>query len=172
MLKRVVFLVPIICILTSFPPYAHANGLANCLTIGTNDVNGSETIQFGQPYDIQIDNTCGRDIWGFSSTLTIYGPKNQSYQDAYYNLTYGPAHNYAHFVLGALPRGTYSATLQVNIQEDNSTVTLSVDGFNIKSAPTVPKRNFKETITCTNGKAMKKVSGYSPKCPLGYKLKK
>lgn len=45
--------------------------------------------------------------------------------------------------------------------------------FPKESAPTtvVKKPTVKRTITCVKGKVVKKVSGSSPKCPTGYKIK-
>ncbi len=170
--KNWVKLILIAFCLADVPSSATASGLASCLKIGTTDVNKSQTIQFGQPYDLQIDNGCGREVWGFSSTLTITGPINQSFEDAYYYLSYGPAHNYAHFELGALPKGQYLARLQVNIQEDNSSVTVPVEGFGINTTPNPSQVKLKHTFICVNGKQVKRISSHGTKCPSGYKLKK
>lgn len=73
------------------------------------------------------------------------------------------------------------------IREKDGWLTLSANGFTF-SSPTIrvklsqtaaeaelvapPKKATKKsTITCTKGKATKKVSGFKPKCPTGYRKK-
>jgi hypothetical protein len=154
------------------PGHAQASDLVSCLNIGNIDVNGTNTIQFGQPYDVQIDNNCGRDISGFSSILRISGPINRTFQDAYFDVKYGPVHNYAEFKIGVLPIGRYTASLQVNIQEDNSSVTFPVEGFNFLINQRISHPQVKRTIVCVRGNSIKREFGLSRKCPAGYKLKK
>jgi ribonuclease PH len=50
----------------------------------------------------------------------------------------------------------------------STTATIMLTGAVIAPTPTVTKK----TIVCTKGKINKKVSGTSPKCPKGYKVKK
>lgn len=70
-----------------------------------------------------------------------------------------------------------------SMTESNGWIKLSAYGFNFstptikvkltqerKSAPVV-KPAPKKTITCTKGKTTRKISGTSPKCPSGFKLK-
>jgi hypothetical protein len=49
-----------------------------------------------------------------------------------------------------------------------TTATIMLTGAVIDPTPIVTKK----TIVCTKGKTNKKVSGASPKCPKGYKIKK
>jgi hypothetical protein len=53
--------------------------------------------------------------------------------------------------------------------EKNGWIRLSANGFTF-SSPTIRVKFFevKTTIVCTKGKVSKKVSGISPKCPIGY----
>lgn len=61
------------------------------------------------------------------------------------------------------------------VRESNGWLHLAAYGFTF-SAPTISVKltqgkTPKTTITCIKGKAVKKVSGTSPKCPVGYKKK-
>jgi hypothetical protein len=116
--------------------------------------NSKNEVQVGT-YDLAIRSDVARCIYGFTSA-PIQASVSIVYDDGQ----------------------SKSATTVVS--ERNNWLRLSAKGFTY-SSPTLkvtltqeavkaePKTSTKSTISCTKGKATKKVTAVNPKCPAGYK---
>ena len=133
-------------------PPKFENGLLNYKVAGVHYAPDGKTLNEGT-YDLVMRSDIARCIYGFSkapisATLAVVGANGE---DKVATTVVGEKDGW----LSLSAKGfTYSSpTIQVKIQQDSVPVAV------VKST----------TIVCVRGKATKRVSGVSPKCPTGYK---
>jgi hypothetical protein len=129
---------------------------------------------FEGSYNLEISNTLARCLYGFtdapvSATISIIGVNGESKVSTTSMKLVGD------FLRLSAEGFTFSSpTIRVKLSQPSATSTTTAATTTSKTevAAAAPTKVTKKVITCVKGKSVKKVSGTSPKCPSGYKLKK
>jgi hypothetical protein len=126
---------------------------------------------FQGTYNLEIDETLARCIYGFtdapiSATVSVIGVDGEN------KVATTLVNSSGGFLRLSASGFTFSTPIiKVKLTQAGSA---GATGSKPTSTPT-PKAApvaAAKSITCVKGKLIKKVSGTSPKCPTGYKLKK
>jgi hypothetical protein len=153
------------------------------------DFAGNESISASQSFQVQssralplpaVEVNPGSDPY-HSLIVTVTNHTNEEIDYELSNLTSG--------TISSIDRGTTKTTFTVSGLTPNSSFGANVSGTNsigvtdgginiggttaqlIQNILTVTPKS-KITISCVKGKVLKRVSGLSPKCPAGYRVKK
>ncbi|CAB4906962.1 unannotated protein [freshwater metagenome] len=135
--------------------------------------NGKE---FQGSYNLEISDTLARCLYGFTdapvaATVSVVGVNGESKVST---TTMRAAGGFLR--LSATGFTFSSPTIRVKLSQPTTTSTsataATTTSTKTTTAATAPTKVASKTISCVKGKTVKKVSGVSPKCPTGYKLKK
>ena len=150
----------------SWSPPSFKEGFLNYKVGGAHlDVDGSK---YRGSYDLAMNAESARCIYGFSdapikSSVSVIGSGGEEQQISTETLSIKDGW----LTLSARNFTFSSPTIRIKLTQEEST---KIDK-RPASATTKVKTRIKITLTCVKGKSIKKISGYSPKCPSGYKKK-
>lgn len=150
----------------SWSPPSFKEGFLNYKVGGAHlDVDGSK---YRGSYDLAMNAESARCIYGFSdapikASVSVIGSGGEEQQISTETLSIKDGW----LTLSARNFTFSSPTIRIKLTQEEST---KIDK-RPASATTKVKTRIKTTLTCVKGKSIKKISGYSPKCPSGYKKK-
>ena len=124
---------------------------------------------FQGPYDLAIDSTFARCIYGFTNAPVSATVSVISYDGSSQVATVATGEKDGWIYLGAYGFTFSSPTLRVKLSQAATVPTPTPSSATPAVAKPVAVK--KSSITCVKGKTSKKVTAVNPKCPTGYKKK-